>query len=107
MIKDEDLKTASVELLQSVNNLEKREKLATAVEESVKILRDIDNSRDYLKDIVNEVKETLDISSSEFNNLVKAKYDAFKVETQSDKLKDSLSVVELLFKPKPETTDLG
>lgn len=104
-MKENNLKTASVELLQAVNNLEKRAKLATAVDESVKILRDMDSSRDYLKDIANEVKDTLEISSSEFNNLVKAKYDAFKVETQSDKLKDSLSVVELLFKPEPVEID--
>ena len=92
-----NFETASVDLVIAVNDLEKREKLINAINEAVQSTHTIESEREHLKDIAQEVKETLGIASTEFNNLVKVKLDSFKVKAQRDKLQDSLDIVDTIF----------
>lgn len=92
-----NFETASVDLVIAVNDLEKRGKLINAINEAVQSTHTIESEREHLKDIAQEVKETLGIASTEFNNLVKVKLDSFKVKAQRDKLQDSLDIVDTIF----------
>lgn len=55
-------------------NKEDREKLAAYVKEGVKILNAIENLNQEKKEIGQVVKDTLNISSKEFNDIVKHTY---------------------------------
>ena len=83
-------------MLNIVNDLEKRSKLAKMVDEAVYIHNAIKESQDDLKSIANTAKDDLGISPAQFSALVKASLDLDKANEKYEEAGAVLDAIELI-----------
>lgn len=73
-----------------------RKKLTSYIAQSVQLLNEKDTLTDDLKNISDIVKEELDLSSKEYNSLVKVSYDINRVQSEIEDRQTAISNSEIL-----------
>lgn len=83
-------------------DLEKRKKIAEAVERAYNLKNEIDMLESDIKDIGDTLKEETDFAPKEFNKLVASRYEGAKLlekaQTKVSEVEDANSAVEILKK---------
>lgn len=84
-----------MEILNSINNLDVRTKVAKAIEQAVQIRWSIEQGKSDIKEIADLLKEENDIKPAEFNKVVET---IFKnnLSEQERKLDDLKEIVDIL-----------
>jgi len=75
---------------------ENKQKLSKYVSEAVGYLQQVESLNEDVKNLAAIAKEEMEIPPAEFKAIVKAKYDADKVQAQVDKLQASLDAADSL-----------
>lgn len=84
-----------MEILRTINNLEKRQKIVNAINQGVAIRHSLEQSKEDLKEIGAFLKEDFEIPTAEFNKIVDAVY-RNNIAELKQKVLDIESVVDIV-----------
>lgn len=84
-----------MEILNSINNPEKREAIVKAINEGVQIRWQIEESKQSIKDIANHLKEEYEIPTAEVTKVIETIFKA-NLDEQKAKLEALEAVVDVV-----------
>lgn len=84
-----------MEILNSINNLEKREAIVKAINEGVQIRWQIEESKQAIKDIANHLKDEYEIPTAEVTKVIETIFKA-NLDEQKAKLEALEAVVDVV-----------
>lgn len=80
----------------SLFNEEQIEQVRISVEEAVKARVEIERQKQHIKDIASDIKENLEISTADFNTLVKDSFDN-RISEEAEELSKREDNLEILY----------
>jgi hypothetical protein len=73
-----------------------RDRLLNYINQSVSLMREIDTLKEDILNVSSIVKDELEMSSKDYNSLVKVSYDQSKVESEIEQRQTAISEVGIL-----------